>query len=368
MLLCSHVSGRELAFISAWAYPQPANAMKLPVSQRGGAGFFMRPVLRAEVTVKTGQAFLKKEWEKREGQSATYRVKAIKPIEAQGAKVLEGAFGSLTAGIIKWDDGALSEDINNVKQPGMPYRDRAQLVKDCIARSTDYILAQNILPEKVVGEEEIWGEASEADVNAAFSDLSGLGPGDALVVRRSDGTWAYAKAIDKYGTSRSKTGAGIALKVKVGPETTKVYAYEDWDQVKQLNPPKPDGAWAMSYPKDLKESLTGKMTDARRNALLSKIGQECAEEDLTGAQGDMSSVRSGDMVAVLRSDGKWTYARVKQFIGAARDTKDVGLKFGAPDKVSSDQAGVGVLLRVDFDGSEKKVMSDDFDKVKPIAK
>jgi hypothetical protein len=270
---------------------------------------------------------------------------ALRTITANGANVPQGTTGILESNLISWSNGEYTS--SNIKL-NLDYK----LVKKLQETPND--------PKM----EKLGQEVSGTDLEKAFADLSGLAPGDLVAVLRSDGRWTYAMALQKQGNSRSKTGVGASLTVQTSEDSTKQYLYEDWDKVKQINQPKPDGAWRMSYPNDIGDSLTGKIAAEAANPLMSKIGEECSQSDLETASADLSNVVSGDVVAALRSDGKWRYARVKEFIGTNRDA--TGIKFGIPKVVLPEMAGVGMLLRVDSDGSEKKVLSSEFDKVKAI--
>jgi len=372
VLLCSQVSvggNREPAITSAWgAYVQPRNAVYQPMQPvRAGRSFmhrFSMLPLRAEAASATtsskAQEKLKALWESRSDDFASFPVKALRPITVQGANVPAGATGSLKGGLIRWDDGFFSEDKTRpvTKSIGS---------QDCVGVGSDYVL-EKVVTEKPATDawpENLGQEVPEADLNKAFSDLSGMAPGDTVAVKRSDGKWTYAVAVGKQGNSRSGTGVGVALTFQVGPKATKTYSFNEWDMVKQLKEPGPDTAWKMSFPKDAGEALTNKLDAETKNPLMSKIGEPCSEMDLIKASSDLSNVVSGDVVATLRSDGTWRYARVLQFIGSNRDAK--GIKFGNPAEVTPGMPGVGILLRVDGDGSEKKVLSSEFEKVKAIS-
>lgn len=211
---------------------------------------------------------------------------ALRTITANGANVPQGTTGILESNLISWSNGEYTS--SNIKL-NLDYK----LVKKLQETPND--------PKM----EKLGQEVSGTDLEKAFADLSGLAPGDLVAVLRSDGRWTYAMALQKQGNSRSKTGVGASLTVQTSEDSTKQYLYEDWDKVKQINQPKPDGAWRMSYPNDIGDSLTGKIAAEAANPLMSKIGEECSQSDLQTASADLSNVVSGDVVAALRSDGKW---------------------------------------------------------------
>jgi hypothetical protein len=300
-------------------------------------------------------------WERRSDDFASFPVKALRPITVQGANVPAGAKGSLKGGLIRWDDGFFTEDRT---QPVTQTKGS----QDCVGVGSDYVL-EKVVTEKAKPAADAWPdnlgqEVPKADLKKAFSDLSGMAPGDTVAVKRSDGKWTYAVAVSKQGNSRSGTGVGLALTFQVAPDAAKTYSFNEWDMVKQLREPGPDTAWKMSFPKDAGEALANKLDEETTNPLMSKIGEPCSEMDLIKCSSDLSNVVSGDVVATLRSDGTWRYARVLQFIGANREAS--GIKFGNPVQVTPGMPGVGILLRVDADGSEKKVLSSEFEKVKAI--
>jgi len=258
--------------------------------------------------------------------------------------VPEGTLGTIESDVVSWDNGDYTIDA---------------------ARSVDYaILKGEAITASVASDDKLGEEVSAEDLGKAFSDLTGMGRGDRLAVLRSDGRWTYAQAIKKSGTSRSGTGVGFMLTVRIADGMTKDFPFNDWDKVKQFNEPRADRGWGGWGRKSVEAALATKLAKEAANPLMAKIGEEASEADLSKASADLSNVVTGDVVLSLRSDGKWHYARVKEFIGTTRSAS--GAKFGNPDVINPGEEGTGMLLRVDQDGSEKKVLSTELEKVKAI--
>jgi len=194
----------------------------------------------------------------------------------------------------------------------------------------------------------------EEDLKNAFEDLSGVNVGDSVAVQQPDGAWIYAQVIERSGSSR--TGLkGLAMIVQIDkaiPDATKegINRYEnrkqkilseDWGKVRQFNPPI-EGAGVMGVaPEEVKVENEN-------------IGEEVPEEDLKKAYADLAGLRRGDLVAVQRSDGKWTYAEVLRRKGTSRSAGSLG---GAGP-------GVAMEVKVDKNGGLKIVDYSDWDKVK----
>jgi hypothetical protein len=258
--------------------------------------------------------------------ATTFPVKAIRAFAANGANVPEGTLGTLkdeydfmsrkALSVISWDNGVYTADAK---------------------RYVDYQVVKREAAEKEPWQklERLGQEVAAEDLAKSFADISGMNAGDLVAIMRSDGKWTYAQAIDKIGVSRSGTGEGIMLTFKTAPGERKEFKHSEWDKIKQLRPPTSERGW-------------GRLV---LNPLVEKIGDECSTEDLAKASTDMAGIVKGDVVVDLRSDGRWTYALVKDVIGYSRSTG----------------SGTGLLLRVDQDGSEKKVISSEFgEKVKSI--
>lgn len=81
------------------------------------------------------------------------------------------------------------------------------------------------------------------------------------------------------------------------------YNESEWDQVKNLNPDKKAGDSGGPFLR-LKERTSR------------PIGEVCSDEDLAQATSDLSGLGEGDVAAVLRSDGKWRYAKLMQRVEA----------------------------------------------------
>lgn len=82
--------------------------------------------------------------------------------------------------------------------------------------------------------------------------------------------------------------------------------------------------------------------------LMETLGQECSEEDLHKASADLSGLRVGDLAVVLRSDGKWAYAMALSKSGMSR---------------CGTSAGTALTFQVSKDATKKFLFSE-FDKVK----
>merc|ERR1719436_1510520 len=52
--------------------------------------------------------------------------------------------------------------------------------------------------------------------------------------------------------------------------------------------------------------------------IIERLGQECSKEELQEASADLSGLSFGDLTVVLRSDGKWTYAMALTKSGRSR--------------------------------------------------
>jgi len=82
------------------------------------------------------------------------------------------------------------------------------------------------------------------------------------------------------------------------------YKQSEWDQVLNLNPGKQPGADAW-----------GSIGLRTKEMMTRPVGGICSEGDLNGASSDLKGLEVGDIAAVLRSDGTWRYAKLKQIDG-----------------------------------------------------
>jgi hypothetical protein len=246
--------------------------------------------------------------EKGNSVGAVFPVKAIKTCVANGANVPEGTLGTLEGTIITWDNGEYTVDAKR-------FVDYEILKKDEV---------EAIMREGDWDDERFGQEVTAEDLGKAFADLSGMDVGDLVAVQRSDGRWTYALAMSKAGSTRGYLGTGLMLNFRTANGERKQYPFNEWNKVKQLRKPQPKRGWG---------NFGG-------NPLLAKVGEACSTEDFEKASADLSRVCKGDVVADLRSDGRWTYAMVQDIIGSTR----------------TGQVGTGLLLRVDQSGSEKKVL------------
>lgn len=315
------------AWIDAW---KEKNSGERVTAQSGTA-----------LKIEAGQADLKKAAELRAKAPLkdlnNFPVKALRSITALGASVKEGTLGSFSNGLITWDDGSYSQDRASpvLKKVGGAFRTRQQIAEDCISRGVDWDIVKNTpyVPRDM--DAKIGLEVSKEDLEKAFTDLAGMDVGDLVAVQRSDGKWTYAEVLRPSGsTRRDFKGLALNFRVGVGPfglagGATKKFMSTDWDKVKQLKAPEPYKGGVMPL-------------------LYSKLGGDVSEEDLQNASGDLFGISKGDLVAVLRSSGKWTYARVKEVAGKSR------LREG--EEFSALAPGMSLILKVG-DDDEKKVPS-----------
>lgn len=289
-----------------------------------GSRQYLQPV-RALTAAATQEDLKKKYKEQKENIPTNFDVKALRSISKNGANVPEGTRGILESDVILWENEEYT-------------------AASVTSRGLDYEIAKR--PEPPPDMSEMLGkDCTDADMKRASADLSGLQGGDMVLVLRPDGRWTYAIAVGRSGFSRSQTGVGFSMKLRVEPRATEMLPYREWDKIKQLKQPDPGKGIMGSILKDNRVALSSKL--AASNPLQFKIGQEVSEEELQKASPDLSSVLEDDIVAVLRSSGKWTYARLARQIGAGGDSEDPF----APGKAW--------LLRVDRKGSEKKVLSSE---------
>lgn len=296
------------------------------------------------------EQFLKqKALQEKLGSLAKFDVKALRAISQNGANVPEGTRGFLESELLIWENEQFTTTA--ACKRGVDYQ---------IAKRTD---AEAEAPPGITATltAMLGKEVSDADMQKASTDLSGMQEGDLVIVQGSDSRWTYAMAVERSGISRSKTGVGLSLKLEVKKGVTKNIPYGEWDQIKQLEKPNPEAGIMERFRgnrratiQDSAEAPSSKWAALAANPLRLKIGDECSEEELAKASADLSSVLTGDVVAVLRSSGKWTYASFVESIGDG-----FGQEQFAP--------GTGWLLRVDKEGSKKKVLSSQLaDTVKAI--
>jgi hypothetical protein len=400
--------------------------------------------VKTETTHASGnsQEDLRKMWTDREDNGlamARYPVMAVRLIKADGAEVPQGSVGTLEGGLIRWEDGlytasaVVGRDFQIDKRTGPPpdpllkemgkevskealqkaFSDLSGLSPGDMAAvhraDGKWIYAQlvgargstrtgtkgiswsfgvgagkkqmtiqpqskeelekvkqfkepkigNILPGGLRSysllEDKLGEEVPEDVLQKASSDLSGMCEYDVAIVE-ANGKWRYAQVIERRGSDqRSGTGAGTSLTFVMDQDgARRAFGRSDWDSIKQLKQPVAGMGVLQDSPlKPIEESLTAKLLEENTNPLMFKIGEECSPEDLQKASVDRSRLQTGDVVALRRSDGKWTYARLLERTGASR----------------SGTSGTSLLFRVAKDGSYKKIDAEDWDEsVKTLAK